>query len=162
MLLGHLLVLRLPLVAFALQGLDLALEVAGFYVSLAKPARRSVSADRCSFGGKWNGGLNLLLIGFTKSLVRLLGLFLEELESSLQGLIVRTMLLAIRGGLLQLPHVGVQLLVLSLEDSVLVGKGGNLLLLGQVLLLKSLDFGLKLLDLVRSIVGLDAKLVHSL
>lgn len=36
-LLGHILVLGLPLVSLVLQGLHLALEVAGFYVSLAKP-----------------------------------------------------------------------------------------------------------------------------
>lgn len=39
-LLGHLLVLGLPLVALLLEGLNLALEVAGLDVGLAEPVER--------------------------------------------------------------------------------------------------------------------------
>ncbi len=60
----------------------------------------------------------------------MLGFFLEQLESSLQGLIVRTMLLALIGRLLQVLDGSVQLLVLGLEEAVLVCEGSDLLLLG--------------------------------
>lgn len=43
-LLGHLLVLGLPLVALRLEGLHLALVVAGLDVSLAKPVNSSMLA----------------------------------------------------------------------------------------------------------------------
>lgn len=43
MLLGHLLILLLPLVSLVLEGLYLAFKVTGFYVSLAKPRHAVVS-----------------------------------------------------------------------------------------------------------------------
>lgn len=43
-LLGHLLVLGLPLVALLLESLNLALEVAGLDVGLAKPVKRRKAA----------------------------------------------------------------------------------------------------------------------
>jgi hypothetical protein len=52
-LLGHLLVLGLPLIAIGLEGLNLALEMACLDVGLAEPARRSqMSACRCRREGE--------------------------------------------------------------------------------------------------------------
>ena len=54
--LGHLLVLGFPLVAGCLEGLDLALVVAGFDVGLAEPGTRqhvSLGQAACTLGRRY-------------------------------------------------------------------------------------------------------------
>lgn len=72
------------------------------------------------------------------------------------------MLGAVLGGLLEVLDHGVQLVDLRLEKAVLVLQGGDLLLLGEVVLLERLDLGGHLLDLLRRVVGLQTELVHFL
>lgn len=63
---------------------------------------------------------------------------------------------------LDLLDLGLELLNLGLEESVLVGQGGDFLLFGEVLVLQRFDLGLKLLGLLGCGVRLDAEGVHLL
>lgn len=72
------------------------------------------------------------------------------------------MLSALVGGGLCVLETRLNLLQLALEELVLVLQRGDLLLLGEVLLLKRLDLCLKLLVLGGGLVGLEAEGVHAL
>lgn len=53
MLLGHLLVLLLPLIALVLEGLHLAFKVAGLNISLAKPVVW-LARERTTLAGRYS------------------------------------------------------------------------------------------------------------
>lgn len=90
--LSHFLVLGLPLVAGLLEGLHFAFVVAGFDVGLAKPKRVSMSytqppsdsLQRRHMVGIARG--HLLLVELADRPIRLLSLFLKNLDLALQGL----------------------------------------------------------------------------
>lgn len=105
---------------------------------------------------------DILLVGLAQSLVGLLGLLLEQLKASLEGLVLGVVLSTVAGSVLGLLEVGLQLLHLRLEDLVAVGEGCDLLFLGQVLLLKALDLILELLNLCLGLIRLQAESVHFL
>lgn len=105
---------------------------------------------------------HILLVGLAQRLVCVLCLFLEKLESPGEGLVLCAVLHTLVGGLLVVGNGGLQLLDLALQQAVLVGQRGDLLLLGEVLLLKGLDLALELFDLGCRLVGLQAELVHFL
>lgn len=105
---------------------------------------------------------DVLLVRLAQVLVRLLGLLLEQLHPPGQRLVVGACLGALVGDGLGVLHVALELLDLSLEQLVLVGERGNLLLLGQVLLFQALLVRRQLLDLGGGFVGLDAEGVHAL
>ena len=107
-------------------------------------------------------GSDVLLVRLSKGLVGILSLLLEQLESSLQGLVLGAMLLTFIGSLLEVLDGGLELLHLRLEEAVLVLERGDFLFLGQILLFKRLDLGLQLLDLGGTLVGLEAQRVHFL
>lgn len=161
-LLGHLLVLGLPRVALGLKSLHLPLEVSGLDVCLAEPVVVSKSAFRPVIDVADLGVGRLLLVGLPQRLVGLLGLLLEQLQSPGEGLVLGAVLLAVFGGLLQVCHLLLELLDVSLEQAVLVLQRRDLLLLGQVLLLEGLDLSLVLFGLGRGLVRLQAELVHFL
>jgi hypothetical protein len=103
-----------------------------------------------------------LLICFPESLIVLFGLLLEELNPSLEGLVLGVVLETLAGGLLGFLQGGLGLLNLILEQLVAVVEGCDLLFLGEVLLLQCLDTGLKLVDLLVSFVGLSTECDHAL
>ena len=117
-LLGHLLVLGLPLVALLLESLDFPLEVSSLDVGLAKPevGQRWSASDRRSLdgGGLPGLGVSLLLVGLAQSPVSFLGLFLEELEPSSQRFVLGSVLLALAGGGLELLDLRLEFLYLGL------------------------------------------------
>lgn len=159
-LLGHLLVLGLPLVALLLEGLDFPLEVSSLDVGLPQPRKEAVSVSEVGQVG--NACASLLLVGLAQSPVCFLGLFLEKLEPSSQRFVLGTVLLAFAGRGLELLDLRLGFLYLRLKHAVLVRKGDNLLLLLEVLLLERLDLALELLDLGRRLLGVQAELVHFL
>jgi len=89
----------------------------------------------------------ILLIGLPQGLVGFLGLFLKQLQSPCEGLVLGAVLLTVVGGLLQVRDLLLELLDLGFEQAVLVRQRGDFLLLGEVLLLKGLHLGLELLGL---------------
>ena len=112
---------------------------------------------------KLNGrSVNVLVVGLSQVSVSLLGLLLEELQSSLQALVLGAVLGALVGGGLCVLETTLDLLQLALEELVLVLQRGDFLLLGEVLLLKRLDLCLELLILGSGLVGLEAEGVHAL
>lgn len=104
----------------------------------------------------------ILLICLPQSLVVLLSLLLEELHTPLKGLVLGVVLGTLVGGILGILDGGLELLNFLLKQLVAVVEGCDLLLLGQVLLLQGLDLVLQLLHLLVGLVGLQAKLVHTL
>jgi hypothetical protein len=136
-LLGHVLVLLLPLVGGLLECLHLALVVAGLDVGLAEPARQSVLSVVLLIHKDLPQ--NILLVGLPQVLVVLLGLLLEQLEPPLQRLILRAVLCALVHRSLGILVKTLELVDLLLEDAVLVLQGSDLLLLLKVLLLESPD-----------------------
>jgi hypothetical protein len=105
---------------------------------------------------------NVLVVGLSQVSVSLLGLLLEELQSSLQALVLSTVLGALVDSGLCVLETTLDLLQLALEELVLVLQRGDFLLLGEVLLLKRLDLCLELLVLGSGLVGLEAEGVHAL
>lgn len=108
------------------------------------------------------GCANVLVVGLSQVSVGLLSLLLEELQSSLQALVLGTVLGALVGSGLCVLETRLNLLQLALEELVLVLQRGDLLLLGEVLLLKRLDLCLELLVLGGGLVSLEAEGVHAL
>ena len=104
----------------------------------------------------------VLLVCLPQSLVVLLGLLLEELHPPLEGLVLGIVLGALVGGVLGVLDRGLKLLYLLLEQLVAVVERCDLLLLGEVLLLHSLDLLVQLLDLIVGLVSLHAEGVHAL
>lgn len=112
---------------------------------------------------KLNGrSVNVLVVGLSQVSVSLLGLLLEELQSSLQALVLGAVLGALVGGGLCVLETRLNLLELALKELVLVCERGNLLFLCEVLLLQRLDLCLELLILGCGLVGLEAESVHAL
>ena len=133
-LLGHLLVLGLPLIALLLESLNLALEVAGLDVGLAKSIKREKRLISLNIVKKRGSGVqgcgrsgaphfivqermifdeNVLLVGLAKSLVSFLGLLFKKLKSPCQRLVLSALLRAILGGALQLLNLGLKLVHLT-------------------------------------------------
>jgi hypothetical protein len=158
--LGHLLVLGLPLVARLLESLDFAFVVAGLDVGLAEPGGVLSAGARVS-GGK-RRGRGALLVELADGPVRLLSLFLKDLDLALQALGLGASLSACTGLVLELLDLRFELLDLALEDRVLVRERGDLLLLLCRLALELLDLGLVLLGAGTALVGLDAEGLHAL
>jgi hypothetical protein len=105
---------------------------------------------------------NVLVVGLSQVSVSLLSLLFEELQSSLQALVLSTVLSALVDSGLCVLETTLDLLQLALEELVLVLQRGDFLLLGEVLLLKRLDLCLELLVLGSGLVGLKAEGVHAL
>jgi hypothetical protein len=78
--LGHLLVLRLPLVTLLLEGLHFTLEVSGFDISLTESA--DVSYCRGRKGSRICDN-DILIVGLSQVLIGLLSLLLQQLQSPL-------------------------------------------------------------------------------
>lgn len=106
--------------------------------------------------------MNILLVSLAQSLVGLLSLLFEQLQSSLQCLVLGSVLLSLIGYLFEVLDGSLQLLDLALKEAVLVLQRSNVLLFGQVLLLESLDLGLELLHLGNGLISLQAERVHFL
>ena len=86
---------------------------------------------------KLNGrSVNVLVVGLSQVSVSLLGLLLEELQSSLQALVLGAVLGALVDSGLCILETTFDLLQLALEELVLVLQRGDFLLLGEVLLLE--------------------------
>ena len=166
-LLGHLLVLCLPLVTVLLESLDFAFEMAGLDIGLTESMVVSLRVLYNSFRdageihvlGNFH---NLLVIGLSQVLIGLLSFLLQELQSPLKSLVLCTMLTTLLSQRLRFLELSLQLVNLSLEPSVLVREGCDFVFLLEVLLLECLDLLLKLFDLGSSLVGLDAQRVHFL
>jgi hypothetical protein len=105
---------------------------------------------------------NVLVVGLSQVSVSLLSLLFEELQSSLQALVLSTVLSALVDSGLCVLETTLDLLQLALEELVLVLQRGDFLLLGEVLLLKRLDLCLELFVLGSGLVGLEAESVHAL
>lgn len=70
--------------------------------------------------------------------------------------------LTLVGRSLEVLDNALKLLNVGFQYIILVRERGNLLFFRQVLLLERFDFGLELLNLSGSLVGLQAELVHFL
>jgi hypothetical protein len=106
--------------------------------------------------------MNILLSGLPQIFLVLLGLLLEDLQASLEVLVVGAVVCALVCRSLDLLMLLLKLFNLGLEHRVLVLQRCNLLLLLEVLLLEGLYFGLEFLDLGVSIVGFETEVVHAL
>ena len=120
------------------------------------------SAGGHSFLGCSSRGGNVLFADFTEDLVGVLRLLLEQLHPARQGLVLRAVLRALVGNLLELGGGLLQALQLRLQHTVLVLHRRELLVLGQVLGLELLDLVLKILHLGGQLVRLQTELVHLL
>jgi len=105
---------------------------------------------------------NLLVIGLSQILISLLGFLLKELQSSLQSLILCTSLTTLLSQSLRVLQLVLQLLNLGFQSTVLVLKGGDLMLLLEVLLLEGLDLLLELFDFRGRLIGFDSERVQLL
>lgn len=106
--------------------------------------------------------ISVLLVCFPQGLVVFLGLLFEELDSSLEGLVLGVVLEALASSVLSLLQGGLNLFNLLLKNLVAVVERCDFLFLGQVLLFQCLDTGLELVDLLMSFVGLGTEGVHAL
>lgn len=109
-----------------------------------------------------NQKIIVLLVCFPQSLVVLLSFLLEELHSSLKGLVLGVVLEALASSILGLLQGSLCLLNLLLKKLIAVVEGCDLLFLGQILLFQCLDLSLELVDLLVSLVGLSTEGDHAL
>lgn len=99
--LGHLLVLRLPLITVLLKGLDFAFEVASLDIGLTESGMVSlrglvVGASLPPQWKKFHADVaNLLVVSLSQILIGLLSFLLQELQSPLKSLILCTMVTAL-------------------------------------------------------------------
>ena len=84
-------------------------------------------------------GSDVLFVGLTENFVSLLSLFFKQLHPARQRLVLRAVLRALIGSLLEIDSGLFQSLELGLQNTILVLHGCELLVLGQVLCLKLLD-----------------------
>lgn len=118
-LLGHLLVLGLPLIPGAFEGLDFALIVAGLDVGLAESVMMMIeSAKEQKISIVMTG--NTLLVGLSQVLVGLFGFLFEQLQSPGQALVLGAVLSALVGSRLGVLEATLELLKLRLQQLVLV------------------------------------------
>ena len=92
--------------------------------------------------------MDILLVRLPGIPITLLGLLFQDLQPSLQGFILCTMVTCVPEFCLVLLDLLFQLLDVLLEDGILVCEGTDLLLFGCVLLLQSLDLCFQLFALI--------------